>query len=69
MRHLKFESVRLEVVVHVVVVRELVEVLRAPEGRVEREEDVERLDPRLVDGDVEQGAADVHVRRNVAVEV
>ena len=47
-----FESVTL-VVVHVVFSGELVEVLRVLEGRVQREQDVERLNPGLVDGDVQ----------------
>ena len=47
-----FESVKL-VVVHVVFSGELVEVLRVLEGRVQREQDVERLNPGLVDGDVQ----------------
>ena len=33
--------------------RELIEVLRVPERRVEREEDVKRLDAGLVNRDVE----------------
>ena len=39
-------------VVHVVVSGQLLEVLRVLEGRVEREEDVQRLDPGFVDRDV-----------------
>ena len=42
---------------------------RVPECRVEREEDVQSLDPGLVHGDVDQGAADVDVGGQIAVEL
>lgn len=50
---LKLESVvSVLIVVHLVVSRQLVEVLRVLEGRVQREQDVQRLDPRFVNGNV-----------------
>ena len=50
-------------------VGKLVEVLRVLKRRVQGEENVERLYPGLMDGDVEEGAQEVDIRRKVAVEV
>ena len=50
-----------------VVLGQLVEVLGIPECRVQREEHVEALNPRLVDGDVQESAAQINVGRQVAV--